>query len=71
MTASGRLQAREVHALLEAGLVSGEAQPLPITEFPVERATDALRYLAAGTPTWRTQGTRTLVKILVNHVISG
>ena len=41
-------QVQEVHALLEAGLASGEVQPLPITEFPASRAADALRHLAAG-----------------------
>ncbi|KAK9826437.1 hypothetical protein WJX81_005723 [Elliptochloris bilobata] len=42
-------QGWEVHALLEAGLASGEVQPLPVTEFPASRAADALRHLAAGT----------------------
>ena len=37
-----------MHALLEAGLASGEVQPLPVTEFPASRVTDALRHLAAG-----------------------
>jgi hypothetical protein len=39
-----------VHALLEAGLASGEVQPLPVTVFPAARAADALRHLAAGAP---------------------
>lgn len=37
-----------MHALLEAGLASGEVQPLPVTEFPASRVADALRHLAAG-----------------------
>lgn len=41
-------QVQEVHALLEAGLASGEVQPLPVTEFPASSAADALRHLAAG-----------------------
>jgi len=45
-----RRQAAEVHALLEAGLASGEVQPLPVTVFPAARAADALRHLAAGAP---------------------
>lgn len=55
-------QAREVHALLEAGLASGEVQPLPVTEFRASRAVDALRHLAAGahlplsTRSWKVLG---------------
>ena len=45
----GADDAWRVHGMLAAGLAAGEVVPLPWTAFPVARAQDAFRYLAAGT----------------------
>ena len=43
------LQAWEVHALLAAGIVSGEVVPLPLNRFARKDAGNAFRFMAAGT----------------------
>ncbi|EIE22203.1 ketoacyl-synt-domain-containing protein [Coccomyxa subellipsoidea C-169] len=42
-------RAWEVHALLKAGLDSGEVVPLPLSKFSRREAADAFRFMAAGT----------------------
>lgn len=43
------LQAWEVHALLAAGIASGEVVPLPLNRFARKEAGNAFRFMAAGT----------------------
>ena len=44
----GALQAWEVHALLAAGIASGEVVPLPLNRFTRKEAGNAFRFMAAG-----------------------
>lgn len=42
------IQAWEVHALLTAGIASGEVVPLPLNKFSRKEAANAFRFMAAG-----------------------
>lgn len=42
------VQAWEVHALLAAGIASGEVVPLPLNRFERKEAGNAFRFMAAG-----------------------
>ena len=48
LTWCGALQAWEVHALLAAGIASGEVVPLPLNRFARKEAGNAFRFMAAG-----------------------